>query len=239
MNLLTTLSLLTLLLTLTSCNKTTESDVVDNQSHIFARYEIYANKNSKKIVGKAIFYEESKGFFKQYISLRGQSYVEFQNYRMQERVSNWTDMTSYHNNYIKDLAINAEDSFQFKYLNNDDQTYINNVKLPSLAEIDPETISIERNLNSTVISFEWNQDSEYNQATFGKKSQIRIDIELDNSTSISQEVTTNPAKIVLESNNYHNIDSISLCSIMTKRAKGLNGKDEKKSTYCDSQYSVE
>ena len=61
------LNTLLILFVLISC-KSTESDIVENQSQIYAEYEIVANIGSKKVVATTTFYEETNGFFYEYIA---------------------------------------------------------------------------------------------------------------------------------------------------------------------------
>ena len=81
-----------------SCN-TKDSDELIDQTEIYANYKIKATKGSRKVTGEVVFYERSSSFFHDYIALRGNSYVELHNNRMQE-VRTMFDKTKYENNII-------------------------------------------------------------------------------------------------------------------------------------------
>jgi hypothetical protein len=231
------LNFLLILTTLVSCN-TTDSDVVESQSDIYAHYTITAKKDSNRINGGVIFYEEDGKWFNDYLALRGNSHVNFQSFRMMEIRDSWNNQTSYEDSFNSDYSISTDDSFKFKYFNNDGHTFYNSLNLPSLAEIKPESIQLEQQIDKTIITFEWIQDIEHNLTIFGKKSTLEVRVNLSTPSSTlysSYEVSTNPARIIIE-NTYDNIDKITLCSKITLRAKGLNDRDRNTSIYCDNDH---
>ena len=66
-----------------SCD-TKESEEIKDQTEIYGHYSVDLEKGSKKARGSVVFYEKSNQWNKDYVALRGNSFVSYQGNRTQE-----------------------------------------------------------------------------------------------------------------------------------------------------------
>ena len=229
---------LTLLFTLLAC-ETKESDIIEDQSKIYGRYSVNIEKGSKRAKGKVVFFESSRQVFNDYVALRGDSFVEFENIRMQE-VKPWLgDNVVYENNSTSSGHITATDTFDFYYRNNDGDEFVNTLSLPSFVKINKNSIKATYTENSTKIQFSWDY-TETNINRDRTKVQAIINTKNSNASSTRNEpILTNPVTIIITKSEEDTfpgtLKSIKLCSFITEKADGLNRNNEKTSTFCDDK----
>lgn len=224
------------LLTFYACD-TEESVDVEDQKRIYAHYKVETNKDSDKISARVTFYEEQGELFNDYVALRGSSYVEFQNYRMQE-VRDFFDHTHYENSYTQETSVNSNQKYIFQYVNNDGEEFINQISLPSFAEIKPETIKITYYPEKIIAKFAWFFSKENENKN---QTNLNVSFVFPNSNFTTQ-VNSNPATIEIHTDSQKptlEVKNIKLCSSIKSRAEGVSGRDTKESSYCDKEQIIQ
>jgi hypothetical protein len=231
------LNLIALMFIFISCD-TKDSDEVVNQSEIYAEYKISAKKGSKKIEGEVVFYERGSGIFRDYIALRGSSFVEFQNNRMQE-VRTLFDKTKYENNLYTTTTINSRMSAFFKYRNNDGNVFENQLGLPPFVQIIEDSLSVNYSVGAVSIKLSWKYEDPNKCVGDDKCIQIKKYLVIAGTDSGNRVEYIKNFKVELNLSNYSGyIKNIKICSSITSKASGAGSKNIKTSTYCGSTFSI-
>jgi len=225
-------------LTFLACN-TQDSDEIKDQTEIYAHYNVKINKGSSKAVGEVVFYEKSNKYFKDYVALRGSSYVSYQGNRMQEIID--FGNTSYKNNHLSTRTIQTSDVFEFEYVNNDGKIFVNRLSAPSFLAIDYSTIKVSYTDTTTEIAFDWDfldQNKCFNQPGKCSGVNFRVYAEINGTQSFrTVDIRKKPAQIIFD-NSIDYIKEITLCTSLTQQAVGAGTSNKKTTTYCDEQYSL-
>lgn len=221
-----------------ACNDDNKnSNEVSDQGDIYTEYEIRVDKDSDKAKAKVTFYDrkETNDWNRTTVSLRQNSEIIFENNRMQEVRGTFGDNIHYEDTLRLGRILKASDTFNFEYLNNDDQLFKNKVLLPSFVRIIPNSIKTRRKKDKMYVTFRW----EYTQKSpAGRKAEVTISAS-SNAPSTSffhyETVYKNPMTIVLDEwSDQRSLNNLQLCTKLTQKAKGQGSKNKKTSEYCDS-----
>ena len=229
------------LLPLTSCD-TKDSDEVSEQSRVYGQYKVEASKGSNKVVGSATFYEFTSKWVDDHIALRSGSFVEFQANRMVE-VRTVLDQTRYENNYVSTESTMQNQVVSFKYVNNDQEVFVNEIKLPPFVELNIASFeTVYEDLFAT-IGFEWNLPANMKckaNACVDWKQSFYIKVKFKGTSSFTREfpVSRQRTRRKFRNPNNNSIDAVQLCSRITSKAKGASSKDQMTSIYCDQTYRL-
>lgn len=201
-----------------------DSDEIVEQRDIRAKFKVEANRDSRKIVGTAWFYEKKINSSDNYVALRGSSYAEFEGFRMME-VTGWGESVRYTNNF-QERNLNSTYTYDFKYVNNDDIEFIATLELPSFAKIDTETIKVSYLDSGVVLNFNssWIEQNELSDMT-----NLTVEINSTRSYMVKQANIGANSIVIPNDEEYGSIGlitSIKLCSQVVSK-KYLSNLGEK------------